>query len=253
MRVPFQRRHASPFTGRHVPHLDRLVVRRRHDAPPVRKHGNTIDLRRRQIITKVQRTPQRTPAKCPCSVATHSPVATSHTLSVLSFDADMTRCPSGNTATPKTYDEDTSTQKILQKADAAQRTVPECPCSVTHSPVATSHTLSMLPSDPDTKRRPSGNTATLKTYDEDTSTQKALQTADAAQRTRECALSVATHSPVATSHTLSVPSHDPDTMRRPSGNTAAQRTYNEDTLHKSTTKFGRRVPHGFLVPSQRPH
>ena len=96
-RVPFQRRHA--FAGRHVPHLERLVARRRHDAPPVRKHGNAIDLRRSQIITKVQWTPQRTSFECPFSVATHLPVATSHTLSVLVPDPDTTRRPSGNTAT----------------------------------------------------------------------------------------------------------------------------------------------------------
>ena len=81
-RVPFQRRHA--FAGRNVPHLERVVARRRNDAPPVRKHGNAIDLRRSQIITKVQWTPQRTSDECPSSVATHSPVATSHTLIVLS-------------------------------------------------------------------------------------------------------------------------------------------------------------------------
>jgi hypothetical protein len=67
VRVPFQRRHA--FAGRHVPHLERAVARRRHDAPPVRKHGNALDLRRRQIITKLQWTPQRTQRECPFSVA----------------------------------------------------------------------------------------------------------------------------------------------------------------------------------------
>ena len=82
VRVPFQRRHA--LAGRHAPHLERLVPRRRHDAPPVRKHGNARDLRRRHIITKVQRTPQRTLDECPSIVARHLPVATSHTLSVLS-------------------------------------------------------------------------------------------------------------------------------------------------------------------------
>ena len=52
---------------------------------------------------------------------------------------------------------------------------------------------------------------------------------DAAQRTsNECPFSVATHSPVATSQTLSVSSLDPDTMRRPSGDMATQLTYNED-------------------------
>ena len=116
LRVPFQRRHA--FAGRHVPELERLVVRRRHDAPPVRKHGNAADLRRRHIITKVQWTPQRTSPECPSSVATHLPVATSHTLSVLSCDADTTRRPSGNTATPKTYDEARSSQKYSGRRNA---------------------------------------------------------------------------------------------------------------------------------------
>ena len=89
------------------PELERLVARPRDDAPPVRGDSNTKDLRRSQIITKVQWTPQRTSFECPRSVAMHLPVATSHTLSVLSPDADTTR-PSGNTATQKTYDEDTS-------------------------------------------------------------------------------------------------------------------------------------------------
>ena len=111
-RVPFQRRHA--FAGRHVPDLERPVARPRNDAPPVRKHGNARDLRRSQIITKVQWTPQRTPSECPFSVARHSPVATSHTLSVLSCDPDTTRRPSGNTATQLTYDEDRSSQKYYK-------------------------------------------------------------------------------------------------------------------------------------------
>ena len=115
-RVPFQRRHA--LAGRHVPHLKRVVARPRHDAPPVRKHRNAIDLRRSQIITKVQRTPQRTSLECPSSVATHLPVATSHTLSVLSVDAETTRRPSGNTATQLTYEEDTSSQKYSGRRNA---------------------------------------------------------------------------------------------------------------------------------------
>ena len=119
IRVPFQRRHAS--TGRHVPHLERLVARRRNDAPPVRKHGNAEDLRRSQIITKVQWTPQRANFECPFSVARHSPVATSHTLSVLSFEPDTTRRPSGNIATLVTYDEDTSSQSTVDAATHDRR------------------------------------------------------------------------------------------------------------------------------------
>ena len=96
---------------RQPPELERLVARPRHDAPPVRGDGNARDLRGRQIITKVQWTPRRTICECPFSVATHSPVATSHSLSVLSFDPDTTRRPSGETATLLTYDEARSSQK----------------------------------------------------------------------------------------------------------------------------------------------
>ena len=111
MRVPFQRRHA--FAGRHVPHLERIVVRPRNDAPSVRKHRDATDLQRRHIITKVRQivdAARRTQPECPSSVATHLSVATSQALSVLSFDPDTTRRPSGNTATLKTYNEDTSSQ-----------------------------------------------------------------------------------------------------------------------------------------------
>ena len=112
-RVPFQRRHA--LAGRHLPHLELAVARPRNDAPPVRKHGNAADLRQSQIITKVQRTPQRTVDECPFSVTTHSPVSMSHTLSVSSYDPETTRCPSGNTATLVTYNEDTSSHKYYKK------------------------------------------------------------------------------------------------------------------------------------------
>ena len=134
VRVPLnqevQRRHA--LAGRHVPHLDHSWVKdtpiTRHDAPPVRKHGNTLDLRRRHIITKVQWTPQRTVFECPSSVATHLPVATSHTLSVLSRDPDTTRRPTGFTATPLTYEGDTSSQKYSGRRNA------RCPSALPASP-----------------------------------------------------------------------------------------------------------------------
>ena len=100
------------------PELERLVARPRDDAPPVRGDSNKKDLRRSQIITKVQWTPQRTSFECPSSVATHSPVSTSHTLSVSSRDADTTRRPSGNTATPLTYTEARSSQKYSGRRNA---------------------------------------------------------------------------------------------------------------------------------------
>jgi hypothetical protein len=245
VRVPFQRRHA--LAGRHVPHLERLVPRPRNEAPPVRKHRNAQNLRRRHIITKVQWTPQRTLFECPFSVATHSPVATSQTLSVLSTDADTTRRPSGNTATPRTYNE----RQIITKVQwTPQRTSDECPSSVaTHLPVVTSHTLSVLSSDADTTRRPSGDMATHLTYNEDMTTAQKL---DAACRTGfECPLSVATHSPLAMSHTLTTPGErypSQDTTRRPSGNTATQLTYNEET---SSQKYsGRRnAPNPSALPA----
>ena len=101
-----------------APELERVVLRARDDAPPVRGDSNTKDLRRRQIITKVQWTPQRTCDEWPFSVATHLPVATSHTLSVLSCDPDTTRRPSGVMATQLTYDEDTSSQKYSGRRNA---------------------------------------------------------------------------------------------------------------------------------------
>ena len=103
---------------RQPPHLERLVGRRRHDAPPVRGDGDAIDLRRRHIITKAQWTPQRTWPECPFSVATQLPVSMSHTLSVSSHDPDTTRRPSGNTATPQTYDEARSSQKYSGRRNA---------------------------------------------------------------------------------------------------------------------------------------
>ena len=116
VRVPFQRRHAS--AGRHVPDLERLVHRRRHEAPPVRKRSNAMDLRQSHIITKVQWTPQRTLEMCPSSVARHLPVVTSQTLSVLSSDADTTRSRCGCTATLVTCNGDTSSQKYSGRRNA---------------------------------------------------------------------------------------------------------------------------------------
>ena len=119
-RVPLQRRHAFPLATFDVPHLERLVGRRRHDTPPVPRHRHAPDLRRSQITTVPQKADaaRRTTSECPCSVATHLPVATSQTLSVLSCDPDTTRRPSGNTATLWTYNEDTSSQKYSGRRNA---------------------------------------------------------------------------------------------------------------------------------------
>ena len=215
------------------PELERLVARPRDDAPPVRGDSNTKDLRRSQIITKVQWTPQRTSFECPCSVATHSPVATSHTLSVLSNDPDTTRRPSGNTATLETYDEARSTQKYsgrrathslrvpLQRRHAfAGRHVPDLERVV----VRPRHDAP-----PVRKHR---NARDLRRRHIITKVQWTPQ-----RTPLECPSSVATHSPVATSHTLSVLSNDPDTTRRPSGNTATLETYDEA---RSSQKYGGR-------------
>ena len=197
--MPLQRRHA--FAGHHVPDLERLVGGRRHDAPPVRKHRNAIDLRRSQIITKVQWTPRRTQSECPFSVATHSPVTTSQTLSVLSSDPDTTRRPSGNTATLLTYDEDRSSQKYSGRRATHPIRVP----SQRRHAFAGRHV-------PDLERlvggrrhdappvRRDGNTIDLRRSQIITKVQRTPQ------RTRsECPRSVATHLPVATSQTLSTP------------------------------------------------
>ena len=120
IRVPFQRRHT--LARRHVPHLERPVVRPRNNAPPVRRYGNALDLLRSQIITKAQRTPQRTSSECPSSVATHSPVTTSHTLITPGFrkapSQETTRRPSGDMATQLTYNEETSSRKCSGRRNA---------------------------------------------------------------------------------------------------------------------------------------
>ena len=56
--VPFKS--PNTFACQKLPHFERPVAASRHNAQPVRKHYNVIDLRRRHIITKAQWTPQRT-------------------------------------------------------------------------------------------------------------------------------------------------------------------------------------------------
>ena len=242
VRVPSQRRHA--FAGRHVPDLERLVVRPRHDAPPVRKHGNAIDLRRSQIITKVQWTPQRRPFQRRHAFAGRH----SHTLSVLSFDPDTTRRPSGNTATPRTYDE----------AHHHKSTANAPPVSVaTHLPVATSQTLACCRATQTRRAARPANTATLKTYDEARSSQKYSGRRNARSSVADlpCPFSVATHSPVATSQTLSVMSwtrrtqHDAPPVRR-YGNTIGP-TNTKPDHHKSTVDAATHVNSSALPASPR--
>ena len=95
----------------------RPVGRPRHDAPPVQQHGNAIDLQRRHIrkVLPIMDAARRTLFEWVfLEVNTHLPVATSHTLSILSHDPDTTCCPSGNNATHSTYNEDTSSQKYYK-------------------------------------------------------------------------------------------------------------------------------------------
>ena len=103
-RMPGQRREA--LARGHVPHLDRLVPRPGDDAPPVGEDGDATNLNQGDSQPSTQKTETRTPhhtvPECPASVATRSPVATSHTLTVLSADPETTRRPSGKTATPLT-------------------------------------------------------------------------------------------------------------------------------------------------------
>ena len=98
--MPGQRRDALA-RGR-VPDLDRLVVRPGDDAPAVGEDGDSPDLKARKITRERTRTPRHTVLECPASVATHSPVAASHTLTVSSLDPETTRRPSGKTATLRT-------------------------------------------------------------------------------------------------------------------------------------------------------
>ena len=103
--MPGQRRDA--LARGHVPHLDRVVARPGDDAPVVGEDGDAINLKTREITplyaeTRNRKTPHHTAPECPKSVATHLPVATSHTITVSSFDPETTRPPLGKTATQKT-------------------------------------------------------------------------------------------------------------------------------------------------------
>ena len=100
--MPFQRRDA--LARCRVPDLDLAVARPGDDAPAVGEDGDTEDLKDRKIThaRNTEKTPRHTPLECPASVATHSPVAASQTLTVLSNDPETTRRPSGKTATPLT-------------------------------------------------------------------------------------------------------------------------------------------------------
>ena len=180
---------------------------------------------------------QRTQLECPSSVARHSPVATSHTLSVLSSDADTTRRPSGNTATLKTYDEARSSQKYSGRRATHDVRVPfQRRHAFTGCHVPDLELAARSPRNDAPPIRKHGNALDLRRGHIIT---RVTLKADAARRTQsECPFSVATHSPVATSHTLSVLSRDPDTTRRPSGEIATLLTYDEA---RSSQKYsGRR-------------
>ena len=100
--MPVQRRDA--LSRGHVPHFDHFVLRPGDDAPAVGEDGDAAHLNQEEITTlhagnRNKKTPHHTKRECPASVATHSPVATSHTLTVLSLAPETTRRPSGKTAT----------------------------------------------------------------------------------------------------------------------------------------------------------
>ena len=105
--------------------------------------------------------------------------------------------------------------------------------------------LERVVADADTTRRPSGNTATLETYDEARSSQKYSGRRNA--RSPECPFSVATHdaSPRPTLERLVA---RPDTTRRPSGNTATPDLRRSQII----TKVQDDATHPIRVPFQRP-
>ena len=109
---------SQKYGGHCAPHVTVVPFHSVHDFAHIYIRNPGLGLRRRQIITKVQWTPQRTCPECPFSVATHSPVDTSHTLSVLSRDADTRRRPPGEMATLLTYDEARSSQKYGGRRNA---------------------------------------------------------------------------------------------------------------------------------------
>ena len=254
--MPFQRRHA--FAGRHVPHRVLSSTQTRRAARPETRQ-------RRGPTTKTDH------HKSTVDAATHArvPFQRRSQLDLEHHDPDTTRRPSGNTATPRTYDEDTSSQKYSGRRNAASpcafrsprrlatsqkrrprptppntqaTSIPSLRPASRHLPVASVTPWTNPRSAPDTTRRPSGNTATPQTYDGHRSSQK--------HSGRRNALRVpssdATHVPVATSHTLSVNlRHDAPPVRK-HGN---QLTYDE---HTSSQKYSGAATHVVRVPFQRP-
>ena len=146
-------------------------------------------------------------SECPFSVATHLPVATSHTLSFLSPDADTTRRPSGNIATLVTYDEDTSSQKYSGRRATHEFRVPfQRRQAFAGLDVPDLERLVVRPRHEVLARREDGHAVELRETTPKTNKE------DAANRTfSECPSYVLTHFPVATSHSLSVPSYDAET------------------------------------------
>ena len=128
-----------------APHLERVVARPRHDAPPVRKYGNAMNLRRSQIITKTVDAATQLPSALPAPPGIcRSPRPTP----VLSRDADTTRRPSGNTATHLTTT-NTSSQDSGRRNARNSSALPASP-RTRRSP--RSH-LERLVVDPETTRR----------------------------------------------------------------------------------------------------
>ena len=156
-RVPFQRRHA--LAGR-PSHLEGAVRRRRHDAPPVRKHSNAMTYDEATSSQKYSGRRNTRHPECPFSVATHSPVATSHTLSVVDD-------PDRRAARPETRQRrgPTNAHRSSQKYSGRRNARPRVPFQRRHA-FAGRHVpdlerlVARRRHDPDTTRRPSGNTAT---------------------------------------------------------------------------------------------
>ena len=201
VRVIFQRRHAA--AGRHVPHLERPRRTTQTRRRAVRRDGNA-----RRPTTKTDHHKSTEDAathrtRVPCSVATHLPVATSQVLSVWSHEADTTRRPSGRWQHPMTYDEARSSQKY-----SGRRNAPNPSAQRRHAFAGRDvpHLERLVDSDADMTRRPSVAMATsLSNFNRPTTKPDHHESTAGGRRNARSASalvvsSVATHSPVSTSH-----------------------------------------------------
>ena len=207
-------------------------------------------MRRQAVFTFISRKRRRATRRAIFASSTSS-----HTMSVRSNDPDTTS-PFGRAATHRTCARRVEARRRRAVSTGRRRRAPlACPRNVwRQAPVDASHTLSVPSPDPDTMR-PFGMTATHMTCARRGVDDVDEQSTRGSTRRRRraslaCPRNVWRHCSLDGSHTLSVPSPDPDTTR-PFDRAATQLTCAPDC---SDALFDRtRAPRVVRVPVQRRH